>query len=611
MIPHLSIRGGALAICFALVARAGAQNADVDAASVPTTPPQIVAAIVQNDDPMTANVFLGDSRMQAAVKAAEPAQFDAVFQHAAELQDVERLLTSTVDPMNIRLTLLSRGDCAFCQNPTRLEAWAARDRAVIPSIIKILPFVFFDWKTLSSSQLNFLQAYGTTAADWNALTLQARQERLLSWAREAMSSLMTDNPSTPQQIKDMAARAYSVYGVLGRDETSPLFNRLNKADTAVQKLAAADKLVGSGAAAGLRQTLADAQNASDPEARLAALNRLYDAMGRPDAQVRAALPTAPGQGFDAASRQRTAALLSTGLMNETRGTWAGADLSAFFANHPLDVVVRPFAGQDVSAAAEYDNNRLSLNEKFIAEFVRSRGKTIDDLSRDPALLRDLTRTVAPEFVHESTHEMQDAWAKAQGIPFQNGEGVEQEALTVQALFVLQKEKIDPSYRRFLEANKNSSTLVANDLWQAENLKKDGASYYGASVFSDNYPGYPSIASNAWTGLAVRAQAEAAIQAELARRAQLPSTEQARLAATPGFQAETMSDYIKAVPKMGTSALTNELTLLRGDDTRTPRIYNDYATRLAGVVSSTDQRLAQLGIHTPAADPVPVPSLVAQ
>lgn len=604
MIPRLSVRAAVLAIaCSAFVPRAQAQNADGDA----TTPAQIISAII-HDDAMTARIFLGDPRTQAVVKAAEPARFDAVFEHAAELRDVERLLTSTVDPMNIRLTLLSRGDCAFCQDPARLEAWAARDRAIIPDVVKKLPLVFFDWKSLSSSQLDWLQAYGTTAADWSALSLQARHERLLGWAREEMGSLMESNPSNPKQLQDMAARAYAVYGVLGRDETTPLSDRLDKADTAVEKLAAADKLVGSGAAAGLRQALADAQNAADPDARLAALNRLYDDMGRPDAQVRAALPSAPGQGFDAASRLRTAALLSTGLMRETQGTWAGADLTAFFANHPLDVVVRPFAGQDVSAAAEYDNNRLSLNEKFIAQFLRSHGKTIDDLTRDPALLRDLTRTVVPEFVHESTHEMQDDWAKEQDIPFQSGEGIEQEALTVQALFVLQKEKIDPSYRRFLEANKNSSTLVANDLWQAENLKKEGASYYGASVFSDDYPGSPSIASNAWTGLSLDAKAEAAIQAELGRRAELSAAQQASLAAAPRIQVETVSDFIQAVPRIGTSELTGELKIMRDHDHQTPQVYDAYAARLAGVVSLTDQRLAQLGIHGPAADPVPVPDL---
>ncbi len=601
MAPLLSMRAALLAACFTLPSRARAQSV----AGGSLTPAQIAVAITRDDDPAAANLLLDAPDEQAAVKAAEPDRFDAVFQHAAELRDVERLLTSTVDPMNIRLTLLSRGNCAFCQDPARLEAWAARDKAVIADVARKLPEVFFDWNTLSSSQLDYLQAYGTTAADWSALSLTARHERLLGWARDQMSALMTDNPATVPQLQDMSARAYAVYGVLGRDEAAPLNERLQKAETAVQKLAAADKLVGSGAAAGLRQALADAQNASDPEARLAALNRLFDALGRPDAQIRAALPSAPGQGFDAASRQRTAELLSTGLMRETDGTWAGADLTAFFADHPLDVVVRPFAGQDVTAAAEYDNDRLSLNEKFIAEFVRARGKTVDDLSRDPTLLRDLTRTVAPEFVHESTHEMQDAWAKAQGLPFQNGEGVEQEALTVQALFVLQKEKIDPAYRRFLEANKNSSTLVANDLWQAEYLKKQGAAYYGASLFSDAYPGFPSIASSASTGLAIRAQAEAAIQAELARRARLPAGEQARLAAAPGFEVQTVSDYIRAVPQIGTSALTGELKFLHRDDAQTPRVYDAYAARLGGVISRTDGRLAALGIQPPDAVPAPI------
>ena len=312
-----------------------------------------------------------------------------------------------------------------------------------------LPSVYWDWNTLTDSQRAWVSSHGADKKSWKSLALKDRQKRLDGWAQQESDALMKLNPSTPGQVEEMGVTEVAGWGIEGSEKTQTLQDRYSQAKVAVDKLAQARLAAANSSDPSVRQALADAQNAPDVDARLSALSRVFDGLGQRDAAVLAAAPPVSGQVFDARTRRVTADLLSSGLMREIQGTWAGQDLSAFFANHPLNIVVAP---TQMSAVAWYKNDVLSFNEQFIQEFVQARGKTIDDLAKDRALLGDLIHEVAPIFVHESTHQMQDTWARQPKIPFYGGEGPEEEAMTVEALYVLQKEKLDPCYSSFLAAN---------------------------------------------------------------------------------------------------------------------------------------------------------------
>ena len=131
------------------------------------------------------------------------------------------------------------------------------------------------------------------------------------------------------------------------------------------------------------------------------------------AAVKSQAPPKPGQAFNDARRKRVAELLQTSIMREIAGTWSGDELKEFYSKVPLKISV---GATEIAAIAWYWQGKMSFNEKSIEEFVKARGRGLDDLSRDPALLKELTREVASIFVHEAKHHQQDVWAQAQGIP---------------------------------------------------------------------------------------------------------------------------------------------------------------------------------------------------
>jgi len=599
-----------------------AQNAPADGVLVPPPPPDVSAAgqsdepksvgdfvsrIMREDDPETAALLLGSTQLQDALRAADPVDFPKLFEHAAELRDMEQMLMAPANLSTLRLNILSRAGCRFCQNPERMEAWAARDRFVIDAVKKELPEVFWDWRALADSQRAWVVAHGDDAKSWERLTMLERRGKLDGWAQQELDALSKLNPSTPAEVRAMGERIYVVFGIVGAEKTQPVLERLNQASVAVAKLAQA-RMTALPKDRALRQALADAQNAADPAARLAALNRLFDGLGRPDAAVRAAAPAAPGQIFDDRSRKLTADLLRGGLMREISGTWAGDDLAAFFKDHPLNIAVGP---TQMAAIAWYQNDVLSFNEKFIQEYVKARGKNIDDLARDPVLLGGLIHEVAPTFVHEATHQEQDAWAKKLGIPFYGGEGPEKEAMTVQSLYVLQKEKLDASYRRYAEANVGTSTFVREDLALAQDLRQSGANWFGELVWASHYAGFPSIASNAWTNIALRARVAGDANAELARRAKRPAAEQQRLAAQADFAKSypSVDALVADFPKVGGDALRDLLGKLAKADAGEAGVYDAYQQRLNSVDATTDERLKTLNDGAAPRDAVPLPATV--
>src|SRR5262249_15894422 len=113
--PMTRSRGAALFVCLALIPASGRA---FDAAA-------LRASILDKNDPKAAAAFLADPAGQQALAAADPASTGPVFERAAELADLSRLLQASVNPRAIRLGLSKRPRCAFCQKPSELERWAA------------------------------------------------------------------------------------------------------------------------------------------------------------------------------------------------------------------------------------------------------------------------------------------------------------------------------------------------------------------------------------------------------------------------------------------------------------------------------------------------------
>jgi len=583
--------------------------APVLADSVPTSVPEIVASIMHDDNADTAVALLGQTEVQDRVRAEDPAEFVSVFRHAAELKDMEQLMTSPASQAAMRLALMSRDGCRFCQDSARIQNWAAHDSRIPDSVRQALPTIFLDWPTLTPPQRASVSALGVTEASWGKLALDGRRDKLEAWCKKEFADLLKMNPSTIDELKEMRRRKIMLWSIGGDDAVQPVQDRYEQAAVAVEKLQQARAMLKANPSSNpaVLRALQAAENARDPAARLTALSQLFDGLGQPDPSVLAAAPAGAGQVFDDQSRRVTADLVRTGVLREIQDTWASADFSAFYSAHPdkrpFNIVVAPMGR---SSIAEYNHDVLTFNEKYIEDFVKVRGKTIADLATDPTLLQSLIRETAPTFVHEATHQIQDTWAQEHQIPFEWGEGVEKEALTVEALYVLQKLRIDPGYLAYVSANIEHSDLLQEDVTRAATLKQHGADWFGVQEMASDYAGFPSIASFAWTSIAARQDFAATLKEELARRAKLASPQRQRLAAQRDFKNKYASpkEMLDDIPNVNDEALNRVMTELLSIDGQEPAIYNAYQGRLNGVNTRADGHLQELA--NPTHDPVPPP-----
>lgn len=420
------------------------------------------------------------------------------------------------------------------------------------------------------------------------------------WAMEESALIMALNPNTMAEVDMMANRIRDVSEVAEVNDMMGLWERLSQVRAGLSGLDRARAMLGDSKDPAVRQAYAQALNAPDPGARLSALSRVFDGLGVRDETVLSQAPSRADQTFDDRTRQMVAGLMISGFLRETDGTSAGQELRDFYSTHPLKTAVAP---TKMAAGAWYQDGVLSFNEKLIEQYVKSQGRTLDDLGRDPRLLGPLIRENAPVFVHEATHHRQDVWAKSQGLPHYGGEAAEKEAMMVEALFVLQKQRLDPSYTRFLSDNQDRSILVRMALGQSRRLQKDRADWFGESEMARCFPGGLSIAGEVWSnGFAEP------IQRELARHARLPEAERRALEDARGFLESYASreDVRRDLSSVGTKHLDQELAKRKEAFEKSPDAYAAYMQRLWEVTELTDRRLDELELTAPKKGVVPLP-----
>ena len=230
------------------------------------------------------------------------------------------------------------------------------------------------------------------------------------------------------------------------------------------------------------------------------------------------------------------------------------------------------------------------------------------------MLKGLVREIAPIFVHKSTHQMQDVWAQSQGIPFYGGEGAEKEAMMVEALYILQKEKLDPTYVQYLDKNQDSSKFVQQELELSLNLQTKGADWFGEMVMAGHYPEYLSIAGTVWCSILWHNRLAPSLEAEIARRAQLSAADQQSLQGGRDFRDEdysSLADFKKDLPNIGTKYITGMLARQKLAFDKAPDAYAAYVRRLKDATALTDQRVAQLAAPGYGAPTVPLPATAGQ
>lgn len=455
-------------------------------------------AILIIGDPAASAAFLADDDAQARLKADDPELYKQVFARAAELKDLADLIHGLPSPSGYRQGLEIRAGCVFCQSPSKLLSWADE---TFPSLDAprraALRKAVLEWGSLDPDPRAWLSANGSSAESWKGADLKERHAALKPWVDAQVESLMNANPSGAAELQTLHDRAQSLGDVMPRTQQTLLWQRLNRARSAVLGLEKARERLATGGDPGLKALLDQAQSAADLETRLSLLSRVFDGLGVPDAAVLAAAPPRAGQVFDADSRRSVAELLKSGLLREIAGTWAGDDLAELYRKTSLDLRVGAMTGDGTAIGQYQPGGPITFNEEYIQRFLKTKGRDIRDLSKDRELLRTLTIELTPLFVHEATHQRQYQWAVDSRVSEVGSQNVEVEAMETEALFVVEKSMRDPSFLARLKADAKSPGLAAEALDEARALTDGGPAAFRDSVNGEYYPDFLSLEGDAW------------------------------------------------------------------------------------------------------------------
>lgn len=459
-------------------------------------------SILTENNPHAASNFLADENSRRQLKASDPALYQDVFQRAAELKDLEGLLGGTADTRSIRLSLLERPSCSFCLDAAAFPAWARKHLSYLdPDKFQELEAALWSWDSLSQAQKEWVRKKNKASA-WPALDFFERHDVMREWALGERDALLKINPADSKSLDGFYDRGLEVKKILDKDETSAMWRHFDQAAQAVESLAQARAKVAKSVDPRQRALLAQAVGAGSPEERLAALSRFFENSGESPRELLAAAPPRPDQRFDDSSRKVVAALLKTALLKETAGTFAGGDLKQFYVDRKIPLEVE-FSNTSESGLGWYEGGSdvLNFNERYLEQYVKSRGASIADLKTKPALLQDLARTLAGTFVHEAQHHRQDVWARDNKISAPYHQGDEVEAFQVQALFLMEKVDHDPKFRAFAETEGRHSDIMRAGLERARRLKEQGPEYFEWIVPNTHYPNVLSNEGNAWSAIA--------------------------------------------------------------------------------------------------------------
>lgn len=575
--------------------------------------PTLRRTILRENDLRAAVSFLGDMRAQEAVKAADPTAYLQIFARAAELVDLKGVLDGYSSVHSIRQSLSKRTSCAFCLDSVLFPAWVEKNLPWLGAgRIASLGEVLWNWDRLTAAQKAWVVARKKDAA-WPRLPFPVRHETMRAWALAERDAMMKLNPADAAGAADFGGRAYEISEVLSSHEMADLWQRSEKVTQAAASLAEARARVAMSGDPRQKALLAEATAAATLEARLSALARLFENYGERPAALLAAAPPRDDQKFDADSRKLVGSMLKSALLKETEGTFAGDDLKKFYARVPLEVV---FTTTSMSALGWYrqGGDTLYFNERYVEEYVKTHGATIETLKRDPALLQNLARIFASTFVHEAQHHRQDVWARENKMPRLYHQGDEVEAFQTDALFMMQKLRVDKKFAAWAEKEAETSSVVRGDLAYAKRMEVEGPGYFDRAIPNTHYPETLSKEGTAWCHILWHNSVEGPIGAELERRERLPAAARKKLESeAPALKEsyKTAAAFRADLMRASSKALESYLNDSKAAAANVAKHYNALRARQESVAATTRERYNILeprdGVRTERGiDAVPAP-----
>ncbi|OGS59958.1 MAG: hypothetical protein A3J79_02410 [Elusimicrobia bacterium RIFOXYB2_FULL_62_6] len=392
-------------------------------------------------------------------------------------------------------------DCALCDlglgpKPESIFAWTGEKAG--GRLFEVKKSVK-TWEALGEIRINSLSRpeHGFNKEKWNEQAIPLRYEKLSGWAKKEVDKLEAF-AAMPGKAEGSAGYISKMARLLWEDLTMPgdevYREKLNKLVTGAAKPDA-------GAVSGKtdkedkksKEMASSAEKAASLKGQSTAsqqdaLNKYFD-----NAEAKKGLAVTPAGGAAAVlaggaaapkefkpvkMTEAQAAALSakmatvkdgkmTGyLADEIKGTKAGNEVLDFYNKKPYDktgyntlnLKFEEGKGQTANALGWWsDSDRTTrVNTNLVDAYCVKNKITPEQLLASDAHMKGVATYVAPNFVHESTHQRQSAWARANGLDFVKYKGgitgapyiypMEKESFGMQSAFSAEKaSKLGPSY----------------------------------------------------------------------------------------------------------------------------------------------------------------------
>jgi hypothetical protein len=539
--------------------------------------------------------------VQVHLLKTDPDRLAKLFRTAAELKDLYGLLKAHGEPGLMREALIVRADSELASRPAKLYPWARRWAPEVDA--KLLLETLCDWSALQPAQIAWLKEHRNDEASWKELSLAERGERMEAWGATIAAQVMATVPKSSSEYDKLRALAMTAWNSISKRERVILSERLMQAKAAADSFTEAEKKLQTLNDPKLKALLDSAKGSGTLENALSSLDLLFDNMGERRQDLQWAAPAKPEGKLDPKDREILSTMLRQGLLDYIKGTTAGDRLNEFYKTVPLKLVVQEL---DINFLAAFNpgDQTILLNERSINELARLDGRSAKDLLCDSRVFEAALKLLSPWLVHEGIHHLQYDWSRKKGLPSFNEQDHEIEAMSMDALFTLQKAASDPSFRKLHAEKQKFSSLARNSILKAETLRRDPARYRDM-VRSSYYPHLYSIEGQCVAIMDGSVAPRELFQTELKRREALPKAEREALASSgavwPSGQL-TLEQFKAELRKVKTSLVQSQLALLASRDRAMPYIYAMWRERYEGVNSEVESELQRL--PKPGAPPPP-------
>lgn len=351
----------------------------------------------------------------------------------------------------------------------------------------------YEYSSLDAERQDFLLRRGIERREWEATTFSARLGVMVSFADSVADKYMMISPAQMDQAKfDAMSVTYKQYSKDMSSLKRRLFMRHIRTSRRImnarKELARQEEEAKTSEQKARVSDLAakvDTIAGKAPEAQLSALGALFDLsaitagdteivdLSESTSSVRALEERAEAGGLGGAQGAQVAARLQERLSGEVAGTRAGDALMRFYGDPKYAASGANTLRIAIKSAPDsigfWDGTEIAFSQEFLERWMAERGYTASDLITKETPMTELTRLLAPNFVHEATHQRQAAWAAEKGLGRPIQQDLEVEAFSMGGLYVMEKAR-----QQAAAGNTAYSSQICEDhLRRAMEFKKEG------------------------------------------------------------------------------------------------------------------------------------------